>query len=393
MSRRTVVDPHFATKLRELREARGLSLRALAGHVYYSKSRLHQVETGSKRPTADIATRLDKALDAGGELAAMVNEVFEDPRWTAQATRSASSPPTFSRLEVEEVLAHLREQWHALVRTDNLLGPRHALAGVLGQLTVLTELMLVLEWTVRREVVRLAAQYAESAAWLHEDAGEFAQARMWTSQAMEWAYEADDPIMLAWTAYRRSQQAVIHGDAQHAIALAQAARRREECLALPMRAATRVQEARGHAVAGDERAALQLLDEAHWWAADDVAGDARGGHGSFCTASYIEIHRAGCYALLGKHQAAITCYEQALPKLPAVYRRDRSAALAGQAAVYFAAGQPDAAAVTAGAALPVARRAGSRRIVGQLATVGRRLAPYRHVPSVAALMADLAETV
>jgi len=53
--------------------------------------------------------------------------------------------------------------------------------------------------------------------------------------------------MLAWTVFRRSQQAATARDAAQVIGLAQAARRDEEQLDSPMRAAIRVQEAYGHA--------------------------------------------------------------------------------------------------------------------------------------------------
>jgi hypothetical protein len=113
----------------------------------------------------------------------------------AAARRLAGTSPA----QVEEILTHPREQWHALVRTDNLLGPRFALAGVLGQIGVIEALLPELRDMPRRAAVRLGAQYAESAAWLHEDAGNTAQARYWTSRAMEWAYEGDDQRMMAWT--------------------------------------------------------------------------------------------------------------------------------------------------------------------------------------------------
>jgi hypothetical protein len=185
-------------------------------------------------------------------------------------TLAVSSPP-----EVTELLAHLREHWHLLVKADNLLGPRHALAGVNTQLGVLKDLMSIDLGELRRETVQLAAQYAESAAWLYEDAGDLTQARFWTGQAMEWAYETNDGVMVAWTAYRRSQQLAATGETAQAIGLARAARRDEDRLPPPMRAAVRVQEAQALAVNGDGLAAQRLLDEAHTWAAEDREGAAR----------------------------------------------------------------------------------------------------------------------
>jgi tetratricopeptide (TPR) repeat protein len=302
-------------------------------------------------------------------------------------TLAVSSPS-----EITELLAHLREHWHLLVKADNLLGPRHALAGVNTQLGVLKDLMSIDLGELRRETVQLAAQYAESAAWLYEDAGDLTQARFWTGQAMEWAYETNDGVMVAWTAYRRSQQLAATGETAQAIGLARAARRDEDRLPPPMRAAVRVQEAQALAVNGDGLAAQRLLDEAHMWAAEDREGAARGGHGSFCTASYIEIHRAGCLRLLRRPKQAVIHFNEALPALPSVYRRDRAAALAGKAAAHAAAGEFDLAAATARAALPIARRAGSLRIVRQIAAVAATLAPQRRLEPVAALLADLAES-
>ncbi|MGH3801866.1 MAG: hypothetical protein ACRDTD_17380 [Pseudonocardiaceae bacterium] len=93
-------------------------------------------------------------------------------------------------LHQEELLAHLRAQWHLLVKTDNLLGPRYALSGVLLQLQLLEELLISAPASARTEFVALAAQYAESAAWLYEDSGDLAAAQTYNSRAMEWAHEA-----------------------------------------------------------------------------------------------------------------------------------------------------------------------------------------------------------
>ena len=89
-------------------------------------------------------------------------------------------------------------------------------------------LLTALRDSARLEAVGLGAQYAESAAWLYEDAGSLTQARYWTSRAMEWAYEAGDKSMLAWTVFRRSQQAAASRDAAQVIGLAQAAQRDED---------------------------------------------------------------------------------------------------------------------------------------------------------------------
>lgn len=312
----------------------------------------------------------------------MLHEIVSKHRQTDRLVVTSSA-------HLDEILAHLREQWHAQVKTDNLFGPRFALASVLNEITVVEALSSALRGEQRLEIVRLGAQYAESAAWLYEDSGDLVQARHWTSRAMEWAYESGDERMLAWTSFRRSQQAVATGEVAQVIGLAQAARRHEGQLATPTRAAIRVQEAYGHALDGHEQASQRLLDEAHTWAASDTDGDARGGHGSYCTPSYIEIQRANCWLTTGKPKKAITLYEEGLSALPTVYQRNRAAALSQLAVAYLADGQLEQAASTAHTALPVARSSGSRRILEEIKSVSKKLAPHRPLHSVAALLEDL----
>jgi transcriptional regulator with XRE-family HTH domain len=318
-----------------------------------------------------------------------LGQQFDMVHGIMQRFRRAERLTIASPAHLQEILIHLREQWHALVKTDNLLGPRFALAGVLNQISVIEALRSILRDEQRIEVVRLGAKYAESAAWLYEDTDNMTQARSWTSQAMEWAYEGNDERMLAWTIFRRAQQAAAIPDAAQAIGLAQAARRNEEQLATPTRAAIRVQEAYGHALDGNDQAAQRLLDEAHTWAAGDTVGDAHEGHGSYCTPGYIEIQRATCWLAAGQPKKAISLYEDSLCTLPTVYQRNRAAALTRLAVAYVADSQPEQAANTAHGALPVARSAGSKRIVGEIKNVGTELIPYRALPAVAALLDEL----
>jgi len=74
MRRRTVVDPRFGMRMRMLREERGRSLRDLEQPTLSSKSKLHNIETGATAPTLETARLIDEALQAGGELVAMVHE-------------------------------------------------------------------------------------------------------------------------------------------------------------------------------------------------------------------------------------------------------------------------------------------------------------------------------
>jgi transcriptional regulator with XRE-family HTH domain len=392
--------PGWARRLTELRRARVWSpadlaceLKKIRADLPSVKSLRHMIqmdwESGRHRPGPRYRLLLAAVYDADEQ------DIFGDGELVADALDADGLHITAERLTIaspahlQEILIHLREQWHALVKTDNLLGPRFALAGVLNQISVVEALRSILRDEQRIEVARLGAKYAESAAWLYEDTDNMTQARSWTSQAMEWAYEGNDERMLAWTIFRRAQQAAAIPDPAQTIGLAQAARRNEEKLATPTRAAIRVQEAYGHALDGNDQAAQRLLDEAHTWAAGDTVGDAREGHGSYCTPGYIEIQRGHCWLATGQPKKAISLYEDSLRTLPTVYQRNRAATLTRLAVAYAADSQPEQAANTAHAALPVARSAGSNRIVGEIKNVGTELIPYRALPAVAALLDEL----
>jgi ATP/maltotriose-dependent transcriptional regulator MalT len=189
---------------------------------------------------------------------------------------------------------------------------------------------------------------------------------------------------------RDSHQATDAGEVASAVGLAEAGRRHEPALPSPTRAALRVQQAHARALDREYVAAQTLLDQAHDWARADDAGDARTGHGAFCTPASVEMHRALCLRLADDPIRAVAVYRAALAAMPAVYQRDQAVALAGLATAHVAAGQPDEAAGAATQALGLARATGSGRVERQLATVGRALTRRGRGPAVAAFVHDLA---
>jgi tetratricopeptide (TPR) repeat protein len=344
---------------------------------------------------AILDTALSRADPATQQRFVLLSRAGDHPgrddreRVFARPSSSSSGLPLGSADHIAELLVHLREQWHALVRTDNLLGPRFALAGVLDQISVIEELLPITSGMHRAELVTLAATYAESAAWLYEDAGQMPAAAQWVSSAMEWAHEAGDRRLLAWTLFRRSQHAARERDAQGTLSLARAAARDGDELPDPMRAAIVHQEAHGYALEGDELMTHRALDRALGLAAPDTAGDARSGHGSFCTGPYLELQRAACWATLGRPKQAIQLFEVVLPTLPAVYRRDRGVACGQLAQAYAATGEVDSAAQVGREALAIARSSGSLQTEHVVSRLGRFLARHQRVPAVGALLNEL----
>ncbi|MGY0236561.1 helix-turn-helix domain-containing protein [Longispora urticae] len=375
----------FGTALRRMRDSAGLSQsQLLASGVHYTKSYLSKVETGARQPTADFARACDIALDAGGTLILLAE--------LASVAASRAQKPHADIPDWDELLQQLDHRWHALVRVDNTDGPHSALHGVRQQLNLVARLLQQANGARRQEVLAIAARYAESAAWLCEDLGDLPAARSYVHQSMEWALEADDRPMLAWAMFRRAQQATTTGDAASVLGLIQAVLRQGD-LPDAMRAAALQQSAAGHALAGNERACHAALDEAHRWAATpDHNGDAGGGHGSFCTPSYLEVQRGITWLSLGNPERSAVSIEAALPGLPESYQRDRGFALARLAEGQAASRQWERSADTAMAALQVARTTGSYRSMAAVRRVGHSLVEMRGaVPEVRAFLAVLVD--
>ncbi|MCC8245046.1 helix-turn-helix transcriptional regulator [Saccharothrix luteola] len=401
----------LASEIKRRRHQAELSQPQLARRIGYTRQYVSLAERpGHNLPSLGIVKAIDEELGAGGQLLALREQAHRERQARRNRPDASAGPQTpishadtagtdplggvpllsgLASSDIPDLLGHLREQWHLLVKTDNLFGPRFALSSVHEHLRLVMSIARSARGLVRREVVTLAAQYAESAAWLHEDAGETSLAERWTDRAMEWSHEADDRLMLAWTLFRRSQQATTNRDPARVIGMAHAAHREGPALPPSMRAAITQQEAHGYALDGDARAAQRTLDKAHEWAVSDTTGDARGGHGSFCTAGYLELQRASCWLTLGQPRKAVELYDRVLPILPAVYRRDRGIALGRFALASAAVGEPERAARLAGEALDIARSSGSVRTENELRAVANALTRYDTLPSVAAFRAKL----
>src|SRR5215472_8213092 len=133
----------FSDELRRLMTGRGIGVRELARQVPCNPGYLSNLRNGNKRPSRQIAARFDELLDAGGLLAALsagsLADHAEDTGAPADAARLRLDALTAAQLD--ELTAHLGAQWHALVKTDNMLGPRHALDGVHAYLGVIGALL------------------------------------------------------------------------------------------------------------------------------------------------------------------------------------------------------------------------------------------------------------
>lgn len=377
-----------------LRKAAGFTQEALAAALDVDRRTVGRWERGEVQPLPPVYPTLARVLDVSvKELTAVLADTAQHVAGPGPSrlcgTHTVSRLPTGSADHIEEVAAHLREQWHVLVQADNLLGPRRALTGVLEQINVIEELLLISRGPERLELAKLAATYAESAAWLYEDSGRMPESTRWVDRAMSWSYEAGNRNMLAWTLFRKSQHAAASRDAGGTLGLATAAGREAATDASPMRAAILQQQAHGHALAGEENLMHRMVEAAHASAASETSGDARQGHGSFCTPTYLELKRAQYFVVLGKPVRAVELFESVLPDLLPVYRRDRGVAVGQLAQAHLAMNHPDQAAALGREALAIARSVGSVRTEQEVSKLGRQLSRHRTIPVVRDLLDDL----
>ena len=371
--------------LRRYRAGAGLTQQALARQVGYSRSTIANAEAGDVR-AGEFYRRCDATLGAGGAVTAAYLALHPAPSAAAKpvapdgtivADPEASASPLLG-VPVDEAIEHLRIHWHLLVRTDNLLGPAAAPPAAVGELAVLATLRRSASGPARTAVLSLSARYAETAASIYQDAGQRDTAAEWAGRALEWGHEVDDRRAVAWALYRRSQLHAADGDAPRLLSLARAALRAGGNLTAPMRAALHVQQATGHALAGNDQSCHERLTHAEALAAArESAGDASAGLGGFCTRPWVAAQRGASALLLASPAEALPALQAALAGVAPVYRRDRALALGWLAEAYARLGAWEDAERAAAQSRTIGEATGSARVLRQadvvraLAAVGR----------------------
>src|SRR5690349_8132191 len=138
-----MIDPETIAKakralgrqLAAYRDAAGLNQHQLAPLVHYGRSTGANVETGRQTCARTFWERCDRTLAAGGillqaheELVALIRRQRADSARRREGGHAAADRhglpdrvTVTSPAHLDEILVHLRDQWHAQVKTDNLL--------------------------------------------------------------------------------------------------------------------------------------------------------------------------------------------------------------------------------------------------------------------------------
>jgi tetratricopeptide (TPR) repeat protein len=261
-----------------------------------------------------------------------------------------------------------------LVQTDSLLGPGRLLATVCEQISLIEDHLAVAAVKVRTELLIVGALYTEFAGWLFDDAGQLAAGSAWSDRALGWAHAAGRADLVSYVLMRKAQQAMLVRQAGMVISLAQAAQRIGAPASDRVLACAAQQEAHGHALAGDERAATAALARAYDMVTDASPADDRIGLAAHCDIGYLHAQRGSCMVRLDRARAAVDAFDEALSCWPSDYRRERGLYLARKSRALLSAGEPGEAAATGTQALDIACTTGSARTLGELRDLDAALA-------------------
>ncbi|MBN1171614.1 MAG: helix-turn-helix domain-containing protein [Micromonosporaceae bacterium] len=301
----------FGGMLRQLREQRGLSLRALANRIHYSHAYVWDIETGRKAPTPDLARRLDDALDTDGALTQLLPTPTDHGVDVDRLAYIAKSPRSVDQPTIDALNTVLAGQR----RLEDVAGATMVRDTVMTQLLTIEQLVVDARESLRHPVITLASQWAQFAGWLSATTGHHQQGRSWYLRAMEWATEIGDADMIATALSMRGHLAWTLGEIKPMLALSRSAQWPPAKRAVTANAVQ--QEARAYAILGDATACDDALDRA-----EDLATAAVDDPSQippwmyFYDPTLFVLQRGLAYLCLGRHDQAAQLLNRGLAKLP-----------------------------------------------------------------------------
>ncbi|WP_216216599.1 helix-turn-helix domain-containing protein [Amycolatopsis aidingensis] len=405
----------FGAELRRRRIAAGLSLAALAQRVHYSKGHLGKIETGDKPAGADLARYCDAALDAGGQLAALVTR---DPAGARPADRAAEhdaevwvmsmDPDGSSRLvpmrrrdlltlgagsllglslgaqgmpaaaQQEATVPAFRSLFEQTRRLGQITSPSVVLPTVIAQTHTLRGLAASASAPTRAELLKLGARYAEYAGWMTQEAGDDRGALWWTRSAVEMASAAGDTELTTYALIRQALVTLYREDAAGTIELARQAQADPRTPAR-IRGLAASREAQGHALACDYDECRRALDRATELL-NDTGQDAPGGPvigpATMPGAGLTAAVEGWCLHDLGRPREAGEALDRQLARVPGTAQRVHARFGARRALAYAAAGEVDHACTLTGQVLDGAEVVDSATIRVDLRRLARTLSRW-----------------
>jgi hypothetical protein len=373
-------DASLGVVLRELREARGLTLTAVARQVRCALSLLSCIESGHRTLQPWLAKELDRIYATGSVVASLARAcsgTSEENPASGTPTRDVfvvvlpqggvamplSRRETLTALgcgmvagglqgEFQraldgiqpngDVLQSLQDAFHGFKETTRILPPRQLIDGMTGNVAILDGLRRRASDGERNRYSTLQAHYAESLSWLSEEAGDLPSAMWWIDRASHWAQAASWTSMMAFTFVRRSMMMMsFSGNGLQAVDQAR------PVLDMPqvsprMKGMAAKQVAAGYALVGNRDESRRALDAAMDWLAQPVCeDDAALSQLHVVNDDLLAVYQTTCDVYLGYGARVVPMLEPRLESLAGSSFRRATITRAKLARAYANAGQPE----------------------------------------------------
>ncbi|GHJ48984.1 hypothetical protein Cs7R123_63260 [Catellatospora sp. TT07R-123] len=408
----------FGSELQRLRKAAGLTLRQLAVRIPCDPGSLSNYEHGRRIPSRDIARHCDRLLAADGALVALLDPVPHDAaredeqawvmgvdvsgrgwfteidRRTALRTSAAlgvsrwfDGPVTAAQTDVTE-LTSLFSTIRAMCQQ---VSPELALPVLVSKTNGIRRIAETVGSRRPTELLTVASHYAIYTGKMFQEAGDFAAAGRWTTQARSWALRCESPGLMAYVLARQALLTFYAaGPAEEIIGLARSAQSLPGVSSRTLGLAA-LREALGHARAGDETACRHALERAGQLlrvAAGEPAEDLAGLEASTVT-DHVAITTAYCLYLLGRPSRAASMLEVQRAALPVQARRAHLYFGARQALAHAAANEIDQACALTWRLLPAVADTASATALRDLRALVRVLNRHRRHAAVSHLLTEM----
>jgi transcriptional regulator with XRE-family HTH domain len=218
-----------AETLCRLMDERGISANALAAQVPCDKALISRYRNGRQHPSPRMAHRIDEALGAAGQLAALAGEALVDGDDDGSgdeigalelARRAAATDVGTATVErLEQAVDSLAIAYPGIAPVALLKRVR----AHLGYVTTLLEARKTL--SEHRRLLTAGSWLSLLAATCMTDLGHREGASAHLTTAVELAREAGHPELLAWCLETRAWQVLTDGDYRQAKTISQAAQR------------------------------------------------------------------------------------------------------------------------------------------------------------------------
>lgn len=318
----------FGEALLRLREAAGLSQRALARRVPISQSALSRYESGLQRPDERTAARVDELLGARGQLLELWPALDVGPLRADEQERLSEvidRPRSVDGAALDSLVGVLT----AVRRLEDETSASHVIPMVDAQRHLAAQFAAEARSTVRPVAVGLLSELEQYRGWLAIPGQRWEQARRHLDRAAVLAMEADDPLRLSTALSFSAYGAIRRHDLRTADALSEAARR-DTRVHIGLRTYETYQRAEVLARNAERTDALRLLTEADSMVGQLPPAEELPPSGYWYTPAFFLGQRAFVLRALGDETGARQAARDCLAEMPdewsqsewAVRRRD-----------------------------------------------------------------------